>query len=221
MNDGTRLDGLALPEGRTEEFTAPPVGYTLVMPPGWARIPLREGTDEAIRQIADDAVARLPQDFPRDKASTVRMELIKRLRTSARDSRSNAGLDMYLPVEEMHGVTVAASFVVSEISFDSVTELDPAMVAARLVAGSDDSEPVSVAETVGVRAERVVNASPRRQVDFASRRVDYVLPVPEDPQRWVTVSFSTLADGDPRSEFADLLVSLFDAVMTTFRWRRA
>ena len=57
-------------------------------------------------------------------------------------------------------------------------------------------------------------------VEYASRRVDYVLPVPTDLDRWVVVSFSTLGAGDPTDEFAQLLVELFDAIMTTFRWRR-
>lgn len=190
------------------------------MPPGWTRIPLRRGADEAILKIADDAVKRLPDDFPRDKASLVRMELVKRLRKTSREARDNAGLDLYLPVEEMHGLTVAASFVVAEVTFDSVVEVDPALVAARLLADSDDTEPVAVDDSMGVRAERVVNADLKRDAEYASRRVDYVLSVPEDPERWVTVGFSTIGDGDPRGDFADLLVELFDAIMTTFRWSR-
>ncbi|MGH3866440.1 MAG: hypothetical protein ACRDQ4_09950 [Pseudonocardiaceae bacterium] len=47
-----------------------------------------------------------------------------------------------------------------------------------------------------------------------------MLPVPADPDRWVVVSFSTLGSGDPNDEHARLLVELFDAMMTTFRWRR-
>lgn len=209
------------PDAADVRFTAPPRGYTLVLPPGWERIPLRGDTDDAIRRIADDAVRRIPDDIPRDKISLVRMELIKRLRATAREARQNAGLDLYLPVQEMHGLTLAASFVVAEFSFDSVTEVDPALVAARLIADSGETEPVVVDDAMGVRTERVAGPDAGREVEFGSRRVDYVLSVPEDPERWVTVGFSTLADGDPRSEFADLLVELFDAVMTTFRWSGA
>jgi hypothetical protein len=85
-----------------------------------------------------------------------------RLQELAGRARENHGLDLYLPTERMHGVTV----------------------------------------------------------EHGSRRVDYVLPVPADPDRWVVVSFSTLGSGDPNGELARLLVELFDAMMTTFRWRR-
>jgi hypothetical protein len=52
----------------------------------------------------------------------------------------------------------------------------------------------------------------------ASRRVDYVLPVPADRARWLAVSHSTAVDGDPAGPYAQALTDLFDALMTTFRW---
>lgn len=204
----------------TAESSAPPNGYTLVLPPGWQRIPLREGTDDVVKGIVDDTVARLPEDFPRDKASLVRMELTKRLRKAAREARDNAGLDLYLPVREMYGTTVAASFVVAEFAFDSVVEVNPGTVAAKLLATTEGSEPIIVDDAAGLRTERVADTDPKRGIEIPSRRVDYVLAVPDDPRRWVTVGFSTVADGEPRSDFADALVELFDAIMTTFQWSR-
>jgi hypothetical protein len=32
------------------------------------------------------------------------------------------------------------------------------------------------------------------------------------------VVFSTVGDGDPAGQFAGILVELFDAIMSTFRW---
>lgn len=57
--------------------------------------------------------------------------------------------------------------------------------------------------------------------ELASRRVDYVVPVPADHGRWLGIVFSTLGAGDPEAAIADLFVELFDAMMTTFRWSRA
>jgi len=48
--------------------------------------------------------------------------------------------------------------------------------------------------------------------------VDYVLPVPGHPGRWLIVTFATPGDGDPDGELAGLLVRLFDSIMLTFRW---
>ncbi|MCZ4122056.1 hypothetical protein [Streptomyces sp. H39-S7] len=154
------------------------VGYGLVLPPGWGRIPLREGTEDAIRGIVGaafdgshgDAVARL------------RVRLEGRLRELAvRARRDGAGIDLYLPVRSRGGAAPPpASFVVSELAVEG-------------------------------RKER------REYVVGEARRVDYVLPLPGVPGRCLAAAFSTpTADVEPR--LADLMVELFDAVMTTFRW---
>jgi len=188
----------------------------MVLPPGWSRIPLRRGTEQAIGRILDRAFAGLP----RDRVASLRHELQLRLRDLAGRARESCGLDLYLPTGQMGEVTAAASFVVAEMSLVSAEPMDPAMLVARLVADSDHTSTVELAGTAGTRTEHVAAADAEQGVEHGSRRVDYVLPVPEDPDRWVIVSFSTLGSGDPTDEFAQLLVELFDAIMTTFRWRR-
>jgi hypothetical protein len=49
--------------------------------------------------------------------------------------------------------------------------------------------------------------------------VDYTFPIPGDSRRWLAVTFSTPGAGDPGDQVAEALVELFDAIMTTFRWR--
>ncbi|MGH3771999.1 MAG: hypothetical protein ACRDRW_11490 [Pseudonocardiaceae bacterium] len=196
--------------------TSAPTGYTVVLPPGWSRIPLRRGAEQAITNILDRSFAGLP----RDQVATLRQELRLRLRELAGRARENCGLDLYVPTERMRGVTVAASFVVAEMSLGSVQPVDPARLVAQIVAqlAADDAHTtaVDVAGTVATRAEHLAAEDAERGIEHESRRVDYVLGVPDDPDRWVVVSFSTLGSGD----LAQLLVELFDAVMTTFRWRR-
>lgn len=143
------------------------------------------------------------------------------MRDLAGQARDSSGLDLYVPTERIHGVTVTvtASFVVAEVSLVSTDQVNPALLAARLIADSEHTTTVQLAGTTGTRAERVADVE--QGVEHASRRVDYVLPVPADPDRWVIVSFSTLGAGDPTDDFAQLLVELFDAIMTTFRWRQS
>jgi hypothetical protein len=57
--------------------------------------------------------------------------------------------------------------------------------------------------------------------DYGSRRVDYIVPVPGEVDRWLVIAFSTIGGGDPDDNVARLLVELFDAMMATFRWARA
>jgi hypothetical protein len=66
------------------------------------------------------------------------------------------------------------------------------------------------------RVERIT--APAAEDDQASLRVEYTVPVPAGVNRWMVITFSTLGDGDPAGEYASLLVQLFDAIMSTFRW---
>lgn len=191
-------------------------GYTLVVPSGWSRVPLRRGTDRAITEILDRSFAGLPQD----RVASLRQELQLGLQDLAGRARENCGLDLYVPTERMHDVTVGASFVVAEMSFVSVDQVDPGMLVARLVADGEHTTAVELAGTAAARTEHVTPPDAERGVEHAFRRVDYTLPIPADPERWLVVSFNTLGAGDPTDEFADLLIELFDAIMTTLRWRR-
>ncbi|PIB12086.1 hypothetical protein B1C81_02595 [Streptomyces sp. HG99] len=182
-------------------------------------IPLRNGTDDAVRRIVDRSVDHLSEEIPKDDVIKARLELIKRLNKAVQQARKAGGLTLYLPVERIHGTLVAASIVVSEALSGPGVNVAGDDVVAQLLADGAGSEPVTVDGADGVRMDKVVAADAEREVEHASRRIDYALPVPGSPvAQSVTVCFSTIADGDPRSEFADVLVELFDAVMTTFRW---
>ena len=193
-------------------------GYSIVLPPAWRKIPVRSGTEKAIRQIVDQAFAGLPENVPRDKVTPYRIQLTRQLTDAARRARQQGGTELYLPVELEHGTLIAASFVVSEGSVPSPGgDLDPAQMLAALVTESG-GRPVTVGGAAAVRSEQVAPADPDSKIDFGSRRVDYVVPVPGDVRRWLLVAFSALGAGDPEDKFADLLVELFDAIMSTFRW---
>jgi hypothetical protein len=206
-------------------------GYTLVLPTGWRRIPVREGSKAAIRTILDEIFARYPAGESRDQVIKHRVQLEGRLTDMVRKARAAGGIDLYLPVEYVHGTAVPASFVVSQATLgqpDDGVPADPAQVVAFLVTetgGTAGSTPVEAApaEVDGVacaRTETVAAPDPGQDVPLGSRRVDYVVPVPGQPGQWLISAFSTVGDGDPGGEFARLLVSLFDAIMLTFRWTR-
>lgn len=195
-------------------------GYTVVLPPAWRRIPVRRGTDNAIKEIVDEIFSRLPKDVPRDRVTPYRMELGRQLTDAARRARQQGGTELYLPVELERGTLITASFVVSEGSVGSPSEdLDPAQVVSFMAADAG-GHPVAIDGAMGMRTERVAPPDPDNGIDYGSRRVDYVLSVPGDARRWLLVAFSALGAGDPDDKFAKLLVELFDAIMSTFRWTR-
>jgi hypothetical protein len=206
--------------GEGESPPAPPAGYTLVLPPGWERIPVRNGADEAIKAILDQKFRALPEKLPRDKLISYRVEVEGRLRKAAAEARKKGAIDLYLPVEFRHGLPVAASFVVSEGSLGTGDSIDPAQIVSRLVSEAGNGTPVTLDGAAGARTEQAAAPDPSLGIEYGSRRVDYAVPVPGDPDRWLLFGFSTLGAGDPDDQVAKILVQLFDAIMSTFRWTR-
>lgn len=200
-------------------MTEPPaarslVGYRIALPPGWAQIPLRSGTEEAIQSILDLTAADLPTE-----AAQRREPVAAALRNAAALARESRGVHLYLPIRQIYGRTVAASFVVAEVAFGALDPVEPALLVARLAA-EPSAKRVIVEGVACSRAESTHPAEPSRGAPLPSRRVDYVLPVPNDPDRWVVVSFSALRQGEAEPDLSAAWVELFDAIMSTFRWSR-
>jgi hypothetical protein len=203
------------------------VGYAVLLPNGWRRIPLRSGTKAAIRSIVDDALARMARNVSRDKLTPYRIEFERRLTEMARKARGNGGVDLYLPVEYRNGTPVPASFIVSlgTIGAPSAQGMsgssgfaDTAGVLSFLANEGDGSSSVIVGGTPGTRREHVEAPLPGEEFQVRSRRVDYILPLPGQRDSWLIIAFSTPGDGDPDGDFAKLLVTLFDAIISTFTW---
>ena len=196
----------------------PITGYAMVLPGGWRRIPLLHGTRRVVTDILDEVFGRLPRNLSRDKVVPYRLELERRLQGMVRRARRQGALDLYLPVEYVHGVAVPASFIVSKGMLGGGELLDASQVVATMMAESGDASPVTVNGVKGVRFERTAEPDRTMKTPAASRRVDYVLPVPGIPGEWLVIAFSTLGDGRPEGQFTRLLVELFDAIVSTFRW---
>jgi hypothetical protein len=70
----------------------------------------------------------------------------------------------------------------------------------------------------GVFDERTTGTDSRDNPPLGSRRVDYALAVPGRPNQWLILVFTALDSSDPDDRYATVLVELFDAIMSTFRW---
>ncbi|WP_050760906.1 hypothetical protein [Aeromicrobium marinum] len=199
--------------------TAQAEGYLLAVPPPWRRIPLDAGAESAIAGIVDDVAERhTPRGVSPDEVGPRKRELVRELMTQVARARDNGGVDLYLPLDAIHGYTVQASFVVSRVVPDANLSVDeiPQVMASLLRDGA--TRPATVADTVWVRRERAVPRGEDDAVD--SVRVEYFTAVPGQARSWVLVSFSSVGAPivGPAGE-GNMLVELFDAVMTTWRWR--
>jgi hypothetical protein len=216
------------PVADTAETARAVSGYSVVLPPGWRRIPVRQGTRPAIRGVVDEVLHRVSAGVSRDSLTPLRIDLERRLSEMAKQARCAGGVDLYLPIEYTHGVTITASFAVSQVTLPGppaelpgAEQADTAQFVSYLTSGDGDASPVEIAGGSAARKESVAAADPAQQIAYGSRRVDYMIPVPGHPHSMLVVAFSTIGDGDPDGKFAKLLVGLFDAIMTTFRWSEA
>jgi len=218
MESGVAGPAGGLARGYADSGRSGPVtGYSIVLPPGWRRIPIQHGTRTAIREIADEVLGRRPQHISPDQVAPYRVQIEHRLSELAKKTRTLGGVDLYLPIACAHGTAIPASFIVSEGSPLASGVVDPGQVAGYL-ASAEDASPAMVDGCKGARMEHTAAAEVASGIPAGSRRVDYVLPVPGHASRWLIVTFSTPGDGDPAGEFARLLVHLFDSIMLTFRW---
>ncbi|QES43199.1 hypothetical protein DEJ49_21390 [Streptomyces venezuelae] len=182
-----------------------------------------------MRRIIEEAHTRIPADAPSDKIGPYKREWERRFRASVANAQKNKALDLYLPVRPMGDANIGASILVTESLVPrapgrSRDTSEPTEVAVQLLSrdGVEDADLSSgeIDGAIAVRREHVAGASVEQGADLASRRVEYMVSVPGDPDRWFVAAFSTVGGGDPRDELAEALVEWFDAVMANFRWSR-
>ncbi|MFB7090893.1 hypothetical protein [Streptomyces sp. NPDC056296] len=221
-----------VPVEQTESRAAgpPPIlGYRLILPDDWEQIPLRHGTEDAVRRILDESFRHIPAGSPPDKVNVFKRELERRFRTAVARVQDSNALDLYLPVRSTSDVNLGASIIVSETLLPRARgqawpRSEPTDVALHLLSqdGVENADLSSgeIDGALAVRREHIAEADSKKGADLPSRRVDYIVSVPEDPNRWFVAAFSTVGGSHPRDELADALVEWFDAVMATLRWRR-
>ncbi|MPV37177.1 hypothetical protein [Georgenia subflava] len=193
------------------------VPFTIVVPTGWGRIPVGKGSREAVEKILDRTFAGTsgPQ------AARLRSQIQGALHRQLRAAAAQSGVELYLPVERVHGITVPASVIASVPSLDGDDE--PMDVLLGVAARHPGAEVIEVGGTPCVRATRAGLASDGggelSGSPVASRQISYYLTDPTDTSRYVILAATILeADGEGGAAVADAVTELVDAMLTTFRW---
>ncbi|MFJ3379388.1 hypothetical protein ACIPJ2_03175 [Curtobacterium sp. NPDC090217] len=214
-------------------MTEPTASFFMVVPPGWARLPADEAHREELGTIVRQVIANaLPDDLPRDRAEPLRQEMRKRLTATVVEAGDNGATAVYLPVQPVDGFTPPVSVIETEV--DDESDEAPEQVIAQILADAlpdrRDQDDPGIREVDGGIAARtdttIRRADPGTELPglgqdlpvVDDRQVVYTIPVPHRPGRWVVMSFSAISLPDADGQLTDALVSLFDAIMTTFRW---
>ncbi|PFG41284.1 hypothetical protein ATJ97_3832 [Georgenia soli] len=192
-------------------------GFTIVVPPGWARIPVGKGSREAVTAVLDRTFAGV-QD---PRAAGLRRQLHTALTRQIRAAAARGGVELYLPVERVHGVTVPASVVVSMPRLDPGE--DPGEVLLAVVARRPGAEVVEIGGAPAVRTLDQQDATGTAGVGEdgapARRQLTFFIAEEGPGARYAVVTASILeGPGSGGSAVADAITELVDAMLTTFRW---
>ena len=189
--------------GTRPEPRAHPRDFAVLLPPGWARIPLDGRESARAATLAANKTAGLEEP----QRSAVRDKLTRTIRQALQDARSAGGIDVLLSLAERDGIPLAASCLISYLDKGQEVPLD--MLAAEFAAEDDEAGgSVSLTEAGGFSAVRW------RYTDDGITRLDYFLPMPGRPTGFLVMAFGT-----PMEPLADALVTLFDAMAQSLRWQ--
>jgi hypothetical protein len=180
-----------------------PRDFAVLLPPGWARIPLDGRESARAAMLAANKTA----DLAEPQRSAARGKLARMIRRALWDARAVGGIDVLLSLAEREGIPLAASCLISYLDQGQAVPLD--MMAAELSAkGGGAGADVSLTEVGGGAAVR------RRYAEDGSTKVDYFLSMPGRPTGFLVLAFAT-----PMQPLADALVALFDAIARSLVWQ--
>jgi len=198
----------------------PHASFFILLPPGWARLPVREAEHETLTDTIEAIIAEsLPSTLPRDSAEPWRGELRKRLTAAALEARESGATAVYLPHRAIDGFVAPVSIIESEVDDDGIAPADEVLdgLAGDLEANAS-REIIDGAAAVRTDAPHGRVNLPDDGSEVVTRQIVYTIEVPHREGRWVVMSFSAIAAIESSTDLTDALVLLFDAMMTTFRW---
>jgi len=186
--------------------------YSVVVPPGFVRIPGGAGPETALALVRE----QLPEVEPSPEFET---RFVDALRRAGEADTHHAVLDSYITAGPLPDVGVACSIVFAAVPTipSEHSDLDRSLL-ARVAAGATAT---AVGGDPAVTWELETQAPHER--DRVLRRRAVLSRVVGQDDLLISIVLTVVADTGPdvpgRGEVADALVELFEAVLTTVRWR--
>ena len=195
--------------------------FTLLLPPGWARIPLDERMPLRIKQLVDQRLSGAPVEH----RTALRTGLTRELTDTLTRARRQGGLDVLLSLDPVARTPVPASALVTHLGAGGGDGAVLAPLLGTLVSGGPglDVVELGVVEVAGAsavrrrasRTERVPTQGDLPGGVLRVTQLEYFVPIPGGGGLLV-LAFST-----PIAPLAEALVGLFDVVAASLRWVRS
>jgi hypothetical protein len=182
-------------------------GYGLVVPDGWFTVDLDPGhRDRSVRALVERQFAGI------DNAPHLKSQAREELLAKAEAAYAAGGLDMFLSMQQIAGIPLAASLIVFLVPAPEGGRAADAGELADTLRGEDRE--VSVIDLPAGKSVRVL----RRSVSGGSEpraggvTLEVFVSVPASGA-WLLLSFSA-----PLGPLAPAMTKLFDAICMTLRW---
>lgn len=192
----------------TEQTTTggePATAYRIVVPDEWFVIDLEPGRRE--RSVA----ALVERQFAGiDNAPHLKAQARQETLAKAEAAYSAGGLEMFLSLQQIAGIPVAASLVTFLVPPPATGTATAEELAATLDGDEGQLTVVDLPAGTSVRLLRRAGSNG----DAASATLEVFAPVP-DTESWLLLSFAA-----PIGPLAPALTKLFDAISMTLRWDR-
>jgi hypothetical protein len=187
--------------------TAKGIAYRLVVPDGWFVIDLEPGRRErSVTALVERQFAGV-DNAPQLKAQARQETLAK-----AEAAYSAGGVEMFLSLQRIAGIPVAASLVTFLVPPPATGAVTAEELAATLAGDEGQVSVVDLPAGASVRLLR--RAGESFDGGTASATLEMFVPVP-DTEWWLLLSFAA-----PIGPLAPALTKLFDAISMTLRWDR-
>jgi len=188
--------------------------FALLLPPGWARLPLDARVPLRVKNLVAERVAGVP---PRQRAR-VRARLTRELTSVLESAARQGGIDVLLSVDPVAGRPVPASCLVTHVEGPWNGRIDS--LVGTLVTRSGAVHEIGVVEVAGgpavrrlsTRRERVLDEGDAPGGELTVTQLDYLLPLP-GTDGLLVLTFST-----PIEQLGPPLVRLFDVMACSLRW---
>lgn len=191
--------------------------FTVLLPPGWARVPLDDRLPLRIKQLVEERVAGASGPHQAALRAALAHELSSTLETAVR----HGGLDVLLSLDPVAGEPVPASALVTHLQQHGEDE-PLAGLADVMATGADgvDVHELTVVQVAGgpalrrrsTREEHVPAMGEEPAGTLRVTQLEYAVPIP-GTDGLLLLSFST-----PVEALAEPLVTLFDVMATSLRW---
>jgi hypothetical protein len=201
-----------------------PTDYTLLLPPGWARLPTGPAAAPAVTRLVNQRF----QSLQADQRDLLRRKVRREILTLLDRAESAGGIEVHLLVDPVRGHAVSAACLASYVTPTPGRQPSAAELLPEIEGEEATVTLVAVGGGDAVRRHYVIDASPELpDLDPATAsndvvdgsgalprttHVDYIVPVPASDGQ-LLLAFSTATN-----EVADELVLLFDAMASNLRW---